>query len=176
MVGFVLCWMLSFLNTIATRLRAGKQWVIQKTKALIRRRKVKAPLPPEIVGRIVHFVGNRPDLLSLCLVSKTFHAESVRVLYQEVDLPLDNRLLYSWLKRVSSEAQLASWVTSLALKVDLDGLPTNATEEEEWYSQVGKYLGSLINLRRCVVACPFSLLFSPAEQTCFVRDGREFYG
>jgi hypothetical protein len=97
-------------------------------------------IPQEIYGEIFKFVHGWKDLTSLCLVSRTVHAEVIRVLYSEVTLPTDDDVLLQWAALISEKPQLASLVVSLSFGIAvLDNI-----EELE---AVGKALGLLGNLK-----------------------------
>jgi hypothetical protein len=129
----------------------GPQRVVQNTKRRLGLgRNGALPLPLEIYGRIIHFVESRHDLLSLCLVSKAFHLESIIILYRTVELRGDAQAMFSWFSFVAANSQRASWVHSLRL---VSGVKWSQLKPgpDEWYSHVGSCLGKLANLKKCVV-------------------------
>jgi hypothetical protein len=139
---------------ITSRPKAAYRWCVGRTKAFFGKGKNnKVHLPPEIHDRIIHFVGSRSDLYSLCLVSKAFYADAVRILYRDVQLSQGNTLLYRWLTKTASDERKVGWVVALRFHIDTEELLETGEKITEWATHLGRCLASLVNLRRYVSVC-----------------------
>jgi hypothetical protein len=73
-------------------------------------------LPVDLCQTVFMHLSDNKDLLSLCLVSRTFHLEAERRLYHTVILPYDYSRASCWLDRILSEPhRLALFVRVLTL-------------------------------------------------------------
>jgi hypothetical protein len=123
-----------------------------------RKKKILPPvLPFEIYGRIIQLVESHSDLNALCLVSKAFYTESVRVLYRDVELPMNNEIVSSWFWLISEDSWKASWVVSLRFSASCTALSSPMISPEllvAWHAQLGEGLRKLQNLKTYVLYLP----------------------
>jgi hypothetical protein len=141
------------VSNIGRRLYAlSSKWISLRKKQIL-----LPSLPFEIYGRIIQLVGSHSDLYALCLVSKAFHTESMRVLYRDVELPMNNEIISSWFRLVSEDSWKASWVVSLRFSVNFNALSSPMISPEllvAWHRQLGEGLGKLQNLKTFVFYLP----------------------
>lgn len=73
-----------------------------------------AILPIELWSYVFQFTS-KADLLTLCVVSRSFHQEAERALYRDINL--SDTKLYAWAEKVAQRLDLAACVQTLALSI-----------------------------------------------------------
>jgi hypothetical protein len=105
-------------------------------------------LPQEVYGNISQFLGDRRELLSLCLVSRAFCHEAERILYESVDLAYDQSRIQRWFKMIASIEEprfrnRAVSVHSLTFGITYSRPAPTGT----WLKNIERGLRSLVNLK-----------------------------